>query len=569
MMASFKQYLFVSVAAAAFATATFSAPAFAQYHQFRSEKPTVEVDLDALAPESTTPATRPGWQKPAENTGNLPPVVLRQPLPPMQDMPRTAPVPPPQPAPRAAAPQAVTEAPPAAVSAAPAPAPRRVLKPMFAAPVAPPPVTEAQPVQPLAEPVPARSPAIAAPAAAPARKTATPPKMPAAITQRPDTPPAPALRPAKLMEPVYEKTADTPRPAPKPAQIAAPQPQDTDKTDTAATAAKTNTAAAPAKTAPLADSRMSYPPVTMPRSDVRHFERPVLPEGLRSDEYAAPAAAPTARALPADSLPQRKPPVTELPATILNDEELAALTTEMPGTETAPPAAAMVEEPQPVKPAPVPAAAPAARRPSLVVIEDAPVDLPRRMPVTTTLPAPSDLFTASRDTDTETTLPIAARAETVETISALPAPKPLENIPPPLTAPELAAISKNIETVPARVAIAPPRLLPQDIVVPTLADLTLEFDGASSELSDSTRQKLVNIVPHLTESDNRRLAVHAYASGEDGSKSSARRISLSRALAVRAFLMDNGVPPTRVDVRALGLETDRKPLERVDLVFAR
>ncbi|MBW7912050.1 MAG: OmpA family protein, partial [Alphaproteobacteria bacterium] len=100
-------------------------------------------------------------------------------------------------------------------------------------------------------------------------------------------------------------------------------------------------------------------------------------------------------------------------------------------------------------------------------------------------------------------------------------------------------------------------------------ELTLEFDGTSSDLTADTQQKLVNIIPHLRESKARRLAVHAYASGEDGSKTSARRISLSRALAVRSFLMDNGVEPTRVDVRALGLETDRKPLERVDLVFAR
>src|SRR5690606_37758523 len=109
----------------------------------------------------------------------------------------------------------------------------------------------------------------------------------------------------------------------------------------------------------------------------------------------------------------------------------------------------------------------------------------------------------------------------------------------------------------------------EEIVVPTLADLTLEFKDASSELSDDTRQKLTNLLPLLKEDESRRLAVHAYASGEDGSKSSARRISLSRALAVRAYLMDNGIKPTRVDVRALGLETDRKPLERVDLVFAR
>jgi len=47
---------------------------------------------------------------------------------------------------------------------------------------------------------------------------------------------------------------------------------------------------------------------------------------------------------------------------------------------------------------------------------------------------------------------------------------------------------------------------------------------------------------------------------------SPRRLSLSRALAVRAFLIDQGVRSTRLDVRALGDKTGDGPADRVDIV---
>lgn len=277
----------------------------------------------------------------------------------------------------------------------------------------------------------------------------------------------------------------------------------------------------------------------------------------------------------------------ELPQTVLSDDDIAALSLppvkdDMPAAienktnaedMTLAEAAALYGETLPDTPAPQ-AEKPAAPRPSLVVVESAPAaeELPRRQPVTTTLDAaaeaPAAPMTAEAPAKRDSLVPLSSD-EAEALLASRPAPKPMEKIPPPLSAPELEKISQNIEAVPARVALAPPAPQPRDIAVPTLADLTLEFDGTSSDLTADTQQKLVNIIPHLRESKARRLAVHAYASGEDGSKTSARRISLSRALAVRSFLMDNGVEPTRIDVRALGLETDRKPLERVDLVFAR
>lgn len=105
--------------------------------------------------------------------------------------------------------------------------------------------------------------------------------------------------------------------------------------------------------------------------------------------------------------------------------------------------------------------------------------------------------------------------------------------------------------------------------VPTLSDLTLVFSQAQNDLDPAMQQKLDSIALHLASTIDSRLQVRAYAMGEDGTKASARRISLSRALAVRSYLMDKGVRPVRVDVRALGTDTDREPIDRVDLVFAK
>jgi len=70
------------------------------------------------------------------------------------------------------------------------------------------------------------------------------------------------------------------------------------------------------------------------------------------------------------------------------------------------------------------------------------------------------------------------------------------------------------------------------------------------------------------ETGARRVQLEAYG-GTPGDKSSeARRLALKRALAVRQLLIDNGVPSTRIDVRALGGVDDKGPNDRVD-VFLR
>ena len=59
--------------------------------------------------------------------------------------------------------------------------------------------------------------------------------------------------------------------------------------------------------------------------------------------------------------------------------------------------------------------------------------------------------------------------------------------------------------------------------------------------------------------------VLAYAPGKADDPSTARRISLSRAMAVRSALVADGVPSARIFVRALGEQYGDGPPDRVDI----
>lgn len=70
------------------------------------------------------------------------------------------------------------------------------------------------------------------------------------------------------------------------------------------------------------------------------------------------------------------------------------------------------------------------------------------------------------------------------------------------------------------------------------------------------------------ESGGARVELDAYGGAPGDKSSDARRLSLRRALAVRQLLIDDGVPSTRIDVRAMGGADDKGPSDRVD-VFVR
>ena len=117
-----------------------------------------------------------------------------------------------------------------------------------------------------------------------------------------------------------------------------------------------------------------------------------------------------------------------------------------------------------------------------------------------------------------------------------------------------------------------------ETVVDDFEAYRLLFDRSSAELKPTEREVLDNIIARLKRDDGIRLQLRAYAAGTPDTTSQARRLSLSRALAVRSYLAQQGISLARLDVRALGMGTSAMgdvatradiPADRVDLIFTR
>ncbi len=98
--------------------------------------------------------------------------------------------------------------------------------------------------------------------------------------------------------------------------------------------------------------------------------------------------------------------------------------------------------------------------------------------------------------------------------------------------------------------------------------MQIVFKPTASKLPDTAKAGLKTLAATLKEQPALRLQLIAYAGGESLSSGKARRLSLSRALSVRSYLIENGVLSTRIDVRALGNKTAEEPLNRVDVTVA-
>ncbi len=151
-------------------------------------------------------------------------------------------------------------------------------------------------------------------------------------------------------------------------------------------------------------------------------------------------------------------------------------------------------------------------------------------------------------------------AETVVRPAAAPSPEPPATAepepepPPPPTEALMEKPAAEIQTA----ALPPASALGKQVRV--------LFREGSAELSDDAKGELVNVARFLEANASVRIQLLAYAKGTADSSSRARRLSLSRALAVRAFLIEKGVRSTRMDVRALGDKAPDGPIDRVDIM---
>ncbi len=225
----------------------------------------------------------------------------------------------------------------------------------------------------------------------------------------------------------------------------------------------------------------------------------------------------------------------------------AGVTLKKPGTA---PKMAAKPAPKAPAPAPMPKAAetpkPAAAAPTQLAEKKAPPAPP---------PAPAPAAEPVKQPETAAAAPPPPAPET----ASAPPPPPM----PAASAPPAAPAVEQEASAPA--APEPAEQASTSTATPADGPVQVVFNGDDTKLSADGQQALQSVLDKLAQNENARVQLMAYAAGEDLTSSKARRISLSRALSVRSFLIEKGVRSTRIDVRALGDKSEGEPRNRVDV----
>ncbi len=110
--------------------------------------------------------------------------------------------------------------------------------------------------------------------------------------------------------------------------------------------------------------------------------------------------------------------------------------------------------------------------------------------------------------------------------------------------------------------------IPTKTLKPSVPE-SIIFSQGEAKLTIASKKKLDLVSQNLKSKKTARMQLLAYAGGKNMSSSNARRLSLSRALSIRSYLIDKGVEGTRIDVRALGNKETSGQINRVDLKFVK
>jgi outer membrane protein OmpA-like peptidoglycan-associated protein len=108
-----------------------------------------------------------------------------------------------------------------------------------------------------------------------------------------------------------------------------------------------------------------------------------------------------------------------------------------------------------------------------------------------------------------------------------------------------------------------------DAVAPTteMPDrLRVLFVAAETRLDQAAEADLLRLAGYLNRHEAQRVVLNAHAADDSQGQSVARRLSLSRAVAVRTFLVESGVPAERIYLRPLGSAAADGPPDRVDIL---
>lgn len=181
-------------------------------------------------------------------------------------------------------------------------------------------------------------------------------------------------------------------------------------------------------------------------------------------------------------------------------------------------------------------------------------------------PRPSASRPSGQTPSTLANAPAASNQQAVP--PAAPTAAPAQQPAMPESVPDVATLAPIAPTVPAPGSQPPPPPVSDKATTeaaPTTSGLRLTFAPGQADLSPESVTSIKQLTAATPPNDMTTFNVLAYAPGKADDPSTARRISLSRAMAVRSALVADGVPSARIFVRALGEQYGNGPADRVDL----
>ncbi|GHU00277.1 hypothetical protein FACS1894186_0450 [Alphaproteobacteria bacterium] len=106
----------------------------------------------------------------------------------------------------------------------------------------------------------------------------------------------------------------------------------------------------------------------------------------------------------------------------------------------------------------------------------------------------------------------------------------------------------------------------REVPADALTTLVVEFAPQSSTIADEDKARLDQAVATVQAHDRLTLKIFGYADAEEhDNPHKARQLSLTRALAVRSYLLSRGVSNFRMEIRALGNEAKAPPRDKAEV----
>jgi outer membrane protein OmpA-like peptidoglycan-associated protein len=152
--------------------------------------------------------------------------------------------------------------------------------------------------------------------------------------------------------------------------------------------------------------------------------------------------------------------------------------------------------------------------------------------------------------------------------------KPVTLVPMPKapSAPIVPVETNNAAPAPAAAtapAPTPAATPPAPAAAKGKADLVIVFKATETSLPLSMKEQVDAMISKLKADETLRVNLIAYASAGADQASTVRRVSLSRALSVRAYLIDNGIGNLRINVQAEGDKNPGGEPDRVDMFLVK